>query len=455
MTLDRYEPRGAVRELFTCRDTEVLVEGPAGTGKTRGLLEKQFVCAVKYPGSRHLAIRKTRASMTESVLVTLEQKVIPKNPRFYPDVTSVHRRNRQSYDFPNGSSIVVGGMDNPDRIMSTEYDTIYAFEGTELMQPEWEALLTRLRNGKMPYQQGVVDVNPGATTHWLNQRAAGGLMTRLRSRHHDNPMLFDGGDWTDSGRKYISVLERLSGVRRVRLLEGKWATAEGVVYPDFDPLVHVIKPFDIPNEWRKIRSIDFGYTNPFVCGWWAIDPDGRMIKYREVYGTGKLVEDWAKIIIALTGQEVIEATISDHDREDRETLHRHGVPTIPAYKPIEVGIQAVESRLRKAGDGRPRMMFFENCTVEKDESLANQYLPTCTVQEFESYIYKPGMDGKPIKEEPLDMNNHGMDETRYCVAYVDNISHPPASVHVHESKPVSGTVPILVNVNTGSRGGWR
>ena len=34
-----YGPRGAAAELFGCRDPEVLIEGPAGTGKTRAVLE--------------------------------------------------------------------------------------------------------------------------------------------------------------------------------------------------------------------------------------------------------------------------------------------------------------------------------------------------------------------------------------------------------------------------------
>ena len=47
---------------------EVVVAGPSGTGKTLACLWKCAILADQYPGARILIIRKTRRSMTESVL---------------------------------------------------------------------------------------------------------------------------------------------------------------------------------------------------------------------------------------------------------------------------------------------------------------------------------------------------------------------------------------------------
>jgi hypothetical protein len=176
-----YFPRGAADELMGCRDTEVLIEGPAGTGKSRAALQKLHYAALKYPGMRALLIRKTRESLTESALVTFEEKVLPPDS---PMAAGAKRNVRQSYDYPNGSCIVVGGMvagdkDRSAKIMSTEYDLIAAFEATELAEDDWEKLLTRLRNGKMPYQQAIADCNPGAPTRTGSTSAA---TARTRSR---------------------------------------------------------------------------------------------------------------------------------------------------------------------------------------------------------------------------------------------------------------------------------
>jgi phage terminase large subunit len=61
-----------------------------------------------------------------------------------------------------------------------------------LNQEDWEAIITRLRNWKMPYQQLIGDCNPDSPTHWLKARSgAGGPLVMLESRHEDNPCLRD------------------------------------------------------------------------------------------------------------------------------------------------------------------------------------------------------------------------------------------------------------------------
>lgn len=409
-----YQPRGGAKALFPCRNIEILVEGPAGTGKSRGVLEKLVRWLLKCPRSRVLITRKTRASMTQSILVTLEEKVLPDNPELYPVTTNQMRQNRSSYRFPNGSELVVGGLDKPARIMSTEYDMIAVFEANETSESDCEMLLTRLRNGRMPYHQLILDSNPDAPGHWINRRANAGTMTRLLSRHADNPVLHDGADWTKFGREYLSTLDRLTGARRARLLDGRWAGSEGLVYDGFDRSVHVVSAMPAGwRSWRKFRSIDFGFVNPFTCQWWAVDGDGRMYLYREIYHTRRLVEDHARQIVELSRGEDIEATVADHDAEDRATLERHGVETIPADKAIRSGIDAVAVRLKDAGDGRRRLYLWANSLVEVDSALVESKLPTRLVEEFDAYARKPG------KEDPIDANNHSADAMRYAVAYAD------------------------------------
>lgn len=412
-----YQPFGAAYELFFAREPEVVLDGPAGTGKSRALLEKLNALALKYSGMRGLIVRKTRASLTDTTLVTWEDHVKPAC-----DTENQQRNVRRSYKYANRSELVVGGMDKAIKIMSSEYDVIAAFEATEFFEDDWEAFTTRLRNGIMPYQQLLADCNPGPPTHWLNQRMNKGLTRRIICRHEDNPRLFGSdGSMTPYGQDYLSKLDKLTGVRYDRLRKGKWVAAEGMVYKDWDDKVNLIEHFDPPQEWRRIRVIDFGYTNPFTCHWYAIDGDGRMYLYREIYMTRRLVEDHAKDIKRLSDGERFEATVCDHDAEDRATLEKHlGCTTLPAYKAVSPGIQAVEARIRKAPDGRPRLMFMRDTLVETDSELREAKKPANTLEELPSYVY-PTVKGKTEKEAPVKENDHGMDTTRYAVAYVDKL----------------------------------
>jgi PBSX family phage terminase large subunit len=394
-----------------------MIAGPAGTGKSRVGLQKLHELAAldKYAGMRGLITRKTRKSLTQSAMKTYEERVL------IPQDRVRFHTSDQEYRYPNGSRLVVGGLDDPTKTFSAEYDVIYVQQAEEVTEDDWESLTRALRHWVMPYQQILGDCNPGPPNHWIRQRAATGQLLMLESRHEDNPLLFHQGAWTEEGQRYIALLDALTGVRKQRLRYGRWVAAEGVVYEQFDRAVHLIDRFDIPESWRRVRSVDFGYQNPFVCQWWAIDGDGRMYLYRELYQTQRLVADIADLINALSIGERIEATVADHDAEDRATLRAKGIITVPAYKAVAVGIQAVQDRLTVQPDGRPRLFVLRDALVERDDELADAGKPYCTEQEVDSYVWAKSPDGRPVKEEPMKLNDHGMDTMRYAVTYIDPV----------------------------------
>ena len=402
---------GAARQMFFSQSSELLIEGPAGTGKTRPALEKLHRLALRYPACRLMIVRKTRHSMTQSVMVTFENKVLPRDAQSGKLLAPFHSGD-QAYRYPNGSIVAVAGIDNAAKILSSEWDVIYAAEATELTENDFEMLGMRLRNGVIPYQQLLADCNPGPPTHWLNRRAERGQTQRLLSRHADNPTVT---------ADYLKRLSELTGVRRLRYFEGRWAAAEGLVYPEFDPAVHMEYKRHIPAQWTRYRVVDFGFQHSFVCQWWAIDPDGNAHLYRELYGTQRLVEDWAKDIKRITEawREHITATITDHDAEGRATLEKYlEIETVPAKKDVAMGIQLVKSRLRVKSNGKPGLYFMYDSIVTVDPLLLEAKHPTHTVEEFDSYVWEIGRDGQ-AKEVPVKRFDDGLDSARYLVSYLD------------------------------------
>jgi PBSX family phage terminase large subunit len=414
-----YLPCGAAWKLWWSQAQEVVISGPAGTGKSRGCLEKIHFLASKYPKMRGLIVRKTRASLTESALVTFEEKVVPVQ---HPILHGAMRSHRQAYRYPNGSILVLGGLDKASRIMSTDYDLIFVQEAIELAEHDWEALTTRLRNGVLPFQQIIADTNPDTPSHWLKRRCDTGKAVLLDSRHEDNPLLWNrrSNDWTEAGRDYIAKLEALTGPRKMRLRYGRWVQAEGIVYEGWDPTVHLIDRFPIPADWPRFWAVDFGFNNPFVCQFWAQDTDGRLYRYREIYRTQGLVEDHARDMWRVSRDDPKpQAIVCDTDAEDRATLERHlGLPTQPARKDLRPGIQAVAARLRKQPDGKARLYLLRDALVHRDPLLDEAKKPTCTEEEFDGYVWDTSNNRKQ-GEEPLKVNDHGMDALRYLVAQFD------------------------------------
>src|SRR5476651_148253 len=209
----KYHPYGASKEAFTLHDDELLLVGPKGTGKTVGLLHKLHLVLSKYPESRGFMSRKTRTSMTNSCL-EIFQKTILKAP------DKVHfLKQDQVFQYPNGSACAVIGLDNADRLNSSEWDIGYINEATEVTENDWEICTACIRHGVVPYQRLMGDANPDKPTHWLKVRCDRGLTRMLKSHHEDNPKFFEhsSGQWTPEGVKYMAKLKRLSGVRYKRL----------------------------------------------------------------------------------------------------------------------------------------------------------------------------------------------------------------------------------------------
>jgi|SRR5579859_3106061 len=420
-----YRPRGAAYDLFSCRDGEVCLDGPAGSGKTLAILQKIHIALLKYPGAKALMLRKTHASLTSSVLDTFQKEVL--HPLDRVKFHGGSAKEPPAWNYPNGAKWIVGGMDKPEKVLSTAYDLIDFHEGIEATVTDLETLTTRLRNNVMPYQQIIIDTNPSYPEHWLNKRMQSGQMTRLLSRHEDNPILFDdAGNMTPFGQTYIGRLDSLTGVRYLRLRKGIWAAAEGTVYQDaWDSAINLIDRFPIPREWPRFLSVDFGFTHSFVCQFWAQDPDGRIYLYREIYKTKTLVEDHAKKIIEVAGWQrdggdpLPYAIIRDHDAEDGATLERHlhqagiHIMTTRAIKNVSAGINASASRMKKAGDDKPRLYILRDSLVEIDRELQAANLPYQTVHEFDSYVWNEKKDA-PIKEA-----DHGMDCMRYICMHLE------------------------------------
>lgn len=434
-----YMPRGAATELMKFRGSQIILSGPAGTGKSRACLEKINLLNLLNPGARTLVVRKTLASLSSTGLVTWREKVVKEGLEngvlwFYGGSSE----EPAQYKYKNGSALVVGGMDKATKIMSSEYDAIYVQEATELTENDWEMLDTRLRNGRISFQQLMADCNPDRPTHWLKQRADRGASKMLSSEHKDNPVLYsDSGEVTEFGSSYIEKLQNLSGVRKLRLYNGIWAAADGLVYSEFDPGIHLVDRFPIPESWDRYWTVDFGYTNPFVCQFWAEDPDGRLFMYREVYFTRRTVARHAETIAKIVMENPVQKgpgepwvgrwrepmprdVICDHDAEGKDVFeHEMGLGTKNAHKAVSDGVQAVQERLQPAGDGKPRLYIMRDSLAELDTELSETKKPTSTEDEITGYVW----DDKG-KDAPLKKDDHGMDAMRYLVADIDLVGRP-------------------------------
>ncbi len=451
-----FELRGGNLDGYESRDDELLLAGPAGTGKSLANLLRCYHAARDYPGARILIVRKTRESLTESVLVTWERDILGPT---HPVLTKrpVIRRVRQSYTFPNRSEVVIGGIDKPGKILSSEYDLIYCPEATDLTVDDWETLGGRLRAARVPYQQIIADCNPTTPHHWLYKRFQAGALRLIPTTHKDNPRYWDAaaGDWTPLGNQYLARLGRMTGTRRDRFLIGAWVAAEGVVYA-FDVDIHQLgAEWEPPRSWPRVWGIDWGKSSPTSLVLFAIDPTGRMYHYREVYQTHLRADklgEWAKAEIDSGREPVPHGVVCDHDLDAKADFELTSKLSLNMAEKADrkEGIQAMQERFDVQDDGKPRIYFrVQALAHEPDRGLVEAGKPTCAIEEVVAYVW----DEDFLKDEPIEDNDHSMDACRYCVRYANRNFPGPHSTALANSYSRGKPTPAGIDRLTGLRKG--
>lgn len=407
-----YQPLPWQIPAFQCKDQAMLLTGSAGGGKSKVAAEKIHAYCMKYPRSTWLMLRKAREWAGRSIVPFMWNSVMGQDPNIK------YNKTDGSFNYKNGSMIYSGGMMDDKQRESVRsiggdggLDGAWFEEANAFTRQDYEEIIGRVRHTAADWQQIILSTNPDGPTHWIyTDLIRDGQATVFYSHATDNP---------NNSPAYLHNLERLTGMMRERLVLGKWVQAEGAVYDEFDPAIHVIDRDKCPEFVRRFRAIDFGYSNPFVCQWWGADNDGRLYLYREIYATRRLVEDLTPEIVRLSEGEHIEVSVADHDAEDRATMQKHGIYTEPAKKDVSPGIQAVKARLKVQADGKPRIYFVRDALVDPDPYLVDEKKPLSTIEEMPGYAWQKTPDGKPNKEQPVKINDHGCDPTRYLVYYLD------------------------------------
>lgn len=420
-----------------CTAPEVLFEGPANCGKTRALLEKCYLMLCEFPGLRMLWIRKTRSSLTESVLVTWEEHVLPDGHHCMHGKAS--RENRKSYKFRNGSAVVLGGMDKSRKVMSTEYDVICYFEATDGDLSDWLRLITRARNKRIClgrdgstgrpiyFHQLIADVNPASEYHWLNQRANDGYMERICARHSDNP-LFDEDDQ--------ARLDSLTGAERRRLRDGEWCSEDGQVWECWDRGRMMCMREELLSDSRRphgsyrfewvFGSMDFGMRDAQVLQLWGVI-DGTIYRVVEIYRRGKSNRWWAdaislqmqkwkpRVIVADGGGLGLSLIDDLNDRLGTRGGNNQLGIIRPARKnkgSVMRGLKMVEAKMEQG----QIILCHDALEMGVCDISRQKMMPTCTEQEIPSYVWSKTKEGGPIKDAPDSAcQDHGCDAMRYAV----------------------------------------
>jgi hypothetical protein len=300
-----YTPTPRQAELHAATEWDVLYGGAAGGGKTRAAVMDDLRDAIRYPGIRIGAFRRSYPELAESLIRELAAV------EFAAALGATWNGSERELRFPNGSSIVyryAETLKDASRRQGGEYQKLTLDERGLTAPGVVEFLYTRIRSGRrsLPVLGVRSYANPGGVGHGANkaryvdatahgervyQDGRGRTVRFIPAKLSDNPHV---------NPEYAADLQGLSDpALKAALLDGSWDSFAGQYFPEWRHDRHVVYPVGVPRSWRRAAGIDWGYANPWCVLWGAVDPDGRLWIYREVYRTRVGERDQARTILAL------------------------------------------------------------------------------------------------------------------------------------------------------------
>ena len=441
---------GPQTALLTCPAWEIFFGGARGGGKTDGVLGEFIGHAQEYgEGASGLVVRRTRTELLDT---------IERSRQLYAPLGAKFNQTDALWRFPNGARlqfIYLEQDSDADRYQGRSVTRLYVEEaGTFPSEKPILKLIACVRSGRGVPTKLIMTGNPGGPgQQWIKSRYIDPWPKGKKIMQREYPNPFTGEklvrDWcfipsrvTDNkylGADYIANLQMIGSPQLVKaMLEGDWTAVEGAFF-NWDASRHVITPFNIPTDWVRFRSMDWGFASPFSVGWWAVCADetsvrpsnggrlfslprGALVRYREWYGASAPGQG-----LKLTNQEIAEGIIG---RENADPKLSYGVLDPSAFadnggisiaeqinmilcrskkppfrradnkrvggKGAISGWAQVRNRLRGDDDGNPMIACFDTC---KD-----------------SIRTLPVLQHDPDKPEDLDTESedHAADEWRYA-----------------------------------------
>jgi len=376
---------GPQTQFLAASEREVFYGGARGGGKSFALLADPLRYCTKQK-HRALIIRRTMPELRD--LINHSQQLYPKA---YPGAK--WREQEKEWKFPSGARIEFGYAENLTDVLRYQGQSytwigidelpqyanvdIYNFLRSSLrsVDPDIPVYMRATGNpgnvGSLWVKNMFVDPAVPNTKFDIEIQTPLGVKKISRrfipAKLQDNPYLMQTDD-------YYAMLASLPEVQRKQFLEGNWEAYEDSSFPEFSKEIHVIKPFDIPRNWMRFRTCDWGYSSPACCLWLAVDFDNNIFVYRELYTQRVTADIFARKVLDAEQGEYIRYGVLDSSTWARrgdigpsiaETMILEGCKWRPSDRSPRsriAGKLELHKRLRPDEDtGYPSLFILDNC----------------------------------------------------------------------------------------------
>lgn len=310
--------------------------------------------------------------------------------------------------FTNGGVVALKGADNEDSLRGPALGGVNLDEYATMGSAVWEEIL----------RPSLADVGgwalftgtPKPVEHFraLYERARAGdpEWAAFHFTTYDNPHI---------PREEVEAMRRdLSALTFRQEVLAEFVGGGGLIFPMFDPAIHVIDNATLPPALRRVRALDPGMRHPTACLWMVADREGTVIVEDEYCVSDKTIREHAFAIRAQHGGRGLAYTVIDPSAAHRDPVTglslqleyaRHGLPTRPAVNDVALGIEAVRKRLEPDPVTTvPRLAVMRRCGGLIRELLAYRWADLRDAAEY------------AVRAAPHKVQDDLCDALRYAVA---------------------------------------
>lgn len=373
-----FQPKQEEAEKGTEKFDYLFYGGSAGPGKSYFLRKYPIKFLIKECFLKK-GLKGVRAGLFCENYPALHDRHLSKIAYEFPSWLGDYKAQQHEFilkDSFGGGVVAFRNLDDPSKYLSSEFALIEVDELTKNPKETFDFLRLRKRWPGIERTKFIGASNPGGIGHdWVKQmwieRRFPSEETEKDQFHFIKALPQDNKYLPES---YYNTLGSLPERLRKAYRDGNWDVFEGQYFTEWDKDQHVVNPFSIPEHWKRFRSYDHGREKPASCGWYTVDGDGRVYKYREFYQAGLNVDQIAAEIVRLSGDERYEYSVADPSifanigyvdkyggQTIAETFARYGVQFLPASNRRVDGWNLMHQYLYWDVNKKPLLQFFNTC----------------------------------------------------------------------------------------------
>lgn len=278
---------GGYEEFWKSKKRYVVCKGSRASKKSTTTALKLIVRLMQLPLANALVVRQTQATLLNSCYAQLKWAINRLGVEKYWKATV---NPLQLTYLPTGQKILFRGLDDGLKITSITVEKgflcfVWLEEAYEVSEKDFRFVDESLR-GQMPegyYIQWLITFNPTSANSWLKSF----FFDTPRDNVLAMTTTYKCNEWLSE--EFLELMEytRQTDPDRYKVDGlGEWGLGGGQYFSMWRESLHVVKPFKIPQDWLKFRAMDFGQAKPYAVLWFAVDYDGDIYVYRELYGWG-------------------------------------------------------------------------------------------------------------------------------------------------------------------------